>query len=117
MARIGGLLMEGLNAAAAEAGVGACFAAYGFACNPSYVCKDRHGMPSAGLRTLFMQELVKEGVLMPYIAPAFAHREADVARTVAAARKAFAVYARALEAGWEELLEGPPVQPVFRPFN
>ena len=117
MARIGGLLIEGLNVAATEAGLGERFSAFGFACNPYYVCRGRDGEPSAGLKTLFMQELVKAGILMPYIAPAYAHTEVDVARTVEAARKAFAVYAQALDSGWEDLLVGPPVQPVFRAFN
>jgi glutamate-1-semialdehyde 2,1-aminomutase len=64
-----------------------------------------------------MQEMVKQGILIPYIVPSFAHTESDVERTVEASRRAFKVYARALEDGWQRHLEGPPVKPVFRPFN
>ncbi len=117
MWRIGGLLVQGLNEAARDAGIERHFKAFGFACNPAYLIADESGVPSPALRTLFMQEMVKARVLMPYIAPAFAHGEAEVTRTVEAARKAMSVVARALDGGWERLLDGPPVKPVFREFN
>ena len=117
MWRIGGLLVQGLNEAARDAGIERHFKAFGFACNPAYLIADESGVPSPALRTLFMQEMVKARVLMPYIAPAFAHGEAEVTRTVEAARKAMSVVARALDGGWERLLDGPPGKPVFREFN
>lgn len=117
MWRIGGLLIQGLNEAARGAGIARHFKAFGFPCNPAYAITDQPGTPSAGLRTLFMQEMVKGRVLMPYLAPALAHTEADVARTVETAAGAMRVVARALDDGWENLLDGEPVKPVFREFN
>lgn len=117
MSRIGALLVDGLKSAASDGGFGDGFFAFGFPCNPYYLCRDRNGEPSAPLKTLFMQEMVKKGILIPYIAPSRAHCESDVERTVDAARGAFAVCARAREQGYERFLEGPPVRPVFRPFN
>ncbi len=117
MAAIGRSMIDGLNAAARDASVGDFFLAYGFPCNPYYVCRARDGAPSAEFRTLFMQEMVKGGILAPYIVPSWAHSETDVAKTVDAARKAFHVYAHALDDGWERYLEGPAVKPVFRPYN
>lgn len=117
MWRIGGALMQGLNEAAHAAGIEGHFKAFGFACNPAYMITDASGAASSGLRTLFLQEMVKARVLMPYIAPALMHTEPDVARTVEAAAQALRIVARALEDGWERFLDGPPVKPVFREFN
>lgn len=114
---IGRRLIDGLNEAAREMGVGDRFEAFGYPCRPEYRCLDAAGEASLPLRTLFNQEMVRRGVLLPYIVPSYAHQEEDVDRSVGAAREAFAVYARAIEDGWELLLEGPPVKPVFRRYN
>jgi glutamate-1-semialdehyde 2,1-aminomutase len=115
--RIGRDLIAGLNEAAGDAGIGETFSASGYPCSPVFACKDAAGAASAPFRTLFLQEMVRHGVLINYIAPSFAHGAAEVETTVAAARKAFEVYARALNDGIERYLEGPPVKPVFRAFN
>jgi glutamate-1-semialdehyde 2,1-aminomutase len=54
---------------------------------------------------------------MPWIAPSFSHGDAELQRTLDAARKALAVYAQALEQGVERFLQGPAIKPVFRKFN
>ena len=117
MWRIGGTLIEQLNGAARDAGVGESFEAYGYPCSPAFICRDASGNSSFPLRTLFLQEMIRGGVIMAYIAPSYAHTEDSVAITVDAARAAFAVYRRALDRGWESLLEGPPIRPVFRQWN
>jgi len=115
--RAGRDLITGLNEAARAAGVGRQFEAYGYPCSPYFACKDASGAPSAAFRTLFLQEMVRNGVLMNYIAPSYAHGDAEVEATVEAARQSFAVYARALDGDINALVEGPPVKPVFRPYN
>lgn len=117
MWRIGGRVVDGLNALAREKGLERNFLAYGFPCNPYYAVRDRDGAPSLPLRTLFLQELVDRGILMPYIVPSFAHTDDDVTRTLEAAGRAFDVIVRALDDGWEKYLVGPPVKPVFREYN
>ena len=114
---IGSQLMAGLNAAAKTAGVEDHFLAYGYPCSPYFSCKDAAGNISMEFRTLFLQEMVRAGVLVTYFAPSYSHRAAEVEKTVVAARRAFAVYARALAEGWEKYVEGPVVKPVFRPYN
>lgn len=114
---IGGKLMDGLNAAARDAGVGDRFVASGYPCRPEYRCLDADGNVSAPMRTLLNQELVRRGILLSYIVPSYAHQDADVAATVDAAREAFGIYAEALSSGWEAFLEGPPIKPVFRKYN
>jgi glutamate-1-semialdehyde 2,1-aminomutase len=117
MWRIGALLKVGLAEAAADAGVSAQVEIGGYDCSPFYVCRDAAGAVSMDLRTLFLQEMVKENVLIPYIAPSFAHQAHHVERTVEAARKAFRIYAQALDEGCAGLLKGSAIKPVFRTYN
>jgi glutamate-1-semialdehyde 2,1-aminomutase len=113
----GARLLTGLEQVAREAGVAQQFQMQGNAVSMNYVTFDAQGQPSLPLRTLFAQEMVRHGVLMPWIAPSFAHGEGELERTLEAARQALAVYAQALEPGVERFLEGPAVQPVFRKYN
>lgn len=114
---IGGMLIEALKVAARDAGIEHAFRVDGVPCLPQYACLDAEGRPSAPLRTLFLQEMVRGGVLFNYIAPSFSHTTVDVERTAEAARASFEVYARALEDGWERYLVGPQIKPVFREYN
>ena len=117
MWRTGAALIAGLNEAACETGIDAAFVAYGYPCSPYFACKNASGEPSAAFRTLLLQEMVRRGVLINYIAPSFAHGPAEIEATIEAARHSFAVYARALEDGVERFVEGPLVKPVFRERN
>ena len=110
-------LIKGMNDAAAKCGVKDQFSAGGFPCSPFYVTKDLAGAPSLALRTLFSQELIKHGVLMPWIALSSAHTEADLDVTLAAVEKALTVYALALENGPGRYLKGKAIRPVFRKYN
>lgn len=115
--RIGQELMDGFSAAARRAGVEAFFQTAGYPCNPAYICRDATGAASLPLRTLFMQEMIRQGIFLSYISPGFAHGAAEVQTTVEAAEQSLRVYRRALDEGWEKFLDGPPIKPVFRPYN
>lgn len=115
--RIGEALMAGFDAAAADVGLGANARSIGAPCSPAFVFYDSAGAVSAELRTLFMQELVARGILMPYVAPSFCHSDDDVRQTIEATREALQVVARGLREGVADLLRGPAVRPVFRRFN
>lgn len=115
--RYGARLMLGLEGLAREAGVCHAFQIQGNAISMNYVTLDATGLPSLAMRTLFSQEMIRNGVLMPWIAQSFSHGDAEFELTMEAARKALAVYAQALEQGVESFLEGPPIKPVFRQFN
>jgi glutamate-1-semialdehyde 2,1-aminomutase len=119
LAAIGGALQDALNAAARDAGVDRVARAIGLPCSP-ILAFDAGGdiQRSAGLRTLFLQETVGRGVLIPYIAPSLAHTPEDVQRTGEAAAEAFAAVRRVLDGEpLEDLLDGPIVKPVFRRYN
>jgi glutamate-1-semialdehyde 2,1-aminomutase len=86
-------------------------------CNLVFFTRDAAGQPSQALRALFMQELIRHGVLAPSFVVSAAHTDADIDRTIDAVNQALRVYARALSDGPESYLVGRPVKPVFRPFN
>jgi glutamate-1-semialdehyde 2,1-aminomutase len=115
--RAGRDLMQGMNDAGRQAGIAGHFEMFGYPCSPYFVCKDGSGSPSAAFRTLFLQEMVRHGVILNYVAPSIAHRREEIDRTIEAARAAFIIYARALTDGLDTFLQGPPLKPVFRPFN
>ncbi|RME58427.1 MAG: glutamate-1-semialdehyde 2,1-aminomutase, partial [Caldilineae bacterium] len=77
--RIGALLQRGLTKAIAEAGLQENVRCDHYPCSPLLRFWGADGEPSAALRTLFLQEMVKHGVLIPYIAPSFSHTDEHVA--------------------------------------
>jgi glutamate-1-semialdehyde 2,1-aminomutase len=98
-------------------GIADNFRVGGTACSPFYLTLDAKGESSLALRTLFLQEMIRNGVLMPWVALCHRHDEKALELTESAVDKAFAVYRRALEHGVETYLEGPVIKPVFRRFN
>lgn len=113
----GARLRDGLDAIARELGIADQFAMDGPAISLNYVTRDREGEMSLALRTLFSQEMVRRGVLIPWIAVSQAHGDEELALTLDAARGALEVYRRALEEGVDRYLEGPAIKPVFRRYN
>jgi len=82
---------------------------------PLFVFRDRDGKVCQGMRTLFMQEMIKRGVLFQgAFVPCYSHTESDVADFVGAFGNSLPVYADALERGYHALLVGEPAKPVFR---
>lgn len=110
-------LRDGLREVAARHGLAKHFVLEGPPVALNYVTRGADGVPDMGLRTLFAQEMLANGVMMPWIAFSQAHGDAELARTFEAADAALAVYARALESGTEGHLRGPAIKPVFRVHN
>lgn len=110
-------LRDGLTAAAREAGIGERFVLDGPPISLNYLTYDAAGTLSTKFRTLFSQEMIRNGVLIPWVAVSFAHGDAELDLTLSAARQAFKVYAAALEDGADKYLQGPEIKPVFRQFN
>src|SRR5690606_4242347 len=113
----GAQLKQQLNALARTLGIDRFFAVDGLDCSPYFVTKDAQGQVSLAYRTLFLQEMIRAGVLMPWLAISFSHGPKQLEQTLAAAEKALTVYRRALESGVEGLLQGPAIKPVFRRVN
>jgi glutamate-1-semialdehyde 2,1-aminomutase len=115
--RIGASLVEGLNGLSKEFGLRDYFYAEGVPCSPAIVCKDQKGQPSAALRTLFLQEMIARGILIPYVSLSQSHTEAEISITLDAVRDFLPCYQAALDGELKRLLVGAPVKPVFRKYN
>ncbi|MBM4229834.1 MAG: glutamate-1-semialdehyde 2,1-aminomutase [Gammaproteobacteria bacterium] len=83
----------------------------------NYSTRDANGEVSMEFRTLFAQEMARNGVLMSWIAVSLSHSDTELQLTLEAARKSLQVYAKALHDGVDKYLEGPAVKPVFRKYN
>ena len=80
--------------------------------------KDSEGNVSDAFKTLFYQEMIKQGV---FFRSAFnitiSHTDKDIDDTIQAIEYAMQIYAKALKDGCDKYLVGPPVKPVFRKYN
>lgn len=83
----------------------------------SYVTLDANKEISTSFRTLFSQEMIKNGVLMPWIAISLAHGDDELDITMNAVNETFKVYKKALAEGVNKYLMGPAIKPVFRKYN
>ena len=110
-------LINMLNEIAKDFNLEKNFIAGGVECSPYYLTFDKLGRNSLGLRTLFSQEMVKNGVLMPWIALSYSHGEKELIKTKLAITKTFEVYKKAVENGFEKYLDGDVIKPVFRKYN
>lgn len=118
MWRLGRQLQEGFNDLAKEFGLALSITMEGYPCSPYVVTKGPDGRISMEFRTLFLQETIARGVLMPWISISYSHTSTDVEQTLDASRHAMLIYREALEKGSaRSYFEGPAVKPVFRTFN
>ena len=110
-------LIQMMNDVAEEVGVEKHFVAGGIECSPYYLTFDNKGNASLPLRTLFSQEMIKNGVLMPWLSLSYSHNAETLNVTRNALFKTLLVYKDALNVGYENYLNGPIIKPVFRKFN
>jgi glutamate-1-semialdehyde 2,1-aminomutase len=114
--RQGERLRAGVTAAAQRAGVERQVECLGRPCCLLFTTRDQLGRPSQEFRALFLQELLKRGVLAPSFVVSYSHTDGDIDLTIQAAAEALGVYRQALDNGVEKYLVGSPVKPVFRPY-
>ncbi len=110
-------LVNGMNNIAKDLGINDYFYVEGYSCSPNYVTKDKEGNVSLAMRTLFAQEMINQGVMMPYIAVSYAHQEPELDLTLSAVKASLSIYKYALENGIEKYLKSPIIKPVFRKYN
>lgn len=109
-------LIEGMNGISRNLGILDYFFIEGYPCSPNYITKDKSGQHSLWLRTIFSEQMINYGILMPWIALSYAHGEIELEQTLNAVEKALKNYRNALE-------ENNPgrvkkiIKPVFRKFN
>ena len=110
-------LRNGFADIAARHGLSDHFVTEGPAVALNYIVRGVDGLPSMPMRTLLAQEMLKRGVMMPWISFSQAHGDEELSITFDALDGALGVVKQALESGVEGLLEGPAIKPVFRTHN
>jgi glutamate-1-semialdehyde 2,1-aminomutase len=110
-------LATGINRSIAENGLEGYFGCTGKPCCLMYYTRDADKKPSQEFRTLFLQEIIKRGVIAPNLIVGYSHTDLDVDRTITAIHEALIIYRRALTEGIRPLLVGKPVKPVWRRHN
>ncbi len=113
----GAKLKKEFNALSESRGLGNDIRLLGLDCMPALTITT-NGQPDPVLRTLFQQEMIKRGVLIPYTAPCFSHGKRELAFLLKAFDSVAPVLRRALDENRvRETLVGPAVKPVFRTVN
>jgi len=115
--RQGDRLRLGIEQAARRHGLERHVKVHGRACCMVYSTLDQNLRPSQAVRSLFLQETIRRGVLMPSLVLSYTHADEDIDRTIEAVDGALAVYAKALQDGVEHFLVGRPSDTVYRRFN
>jgi len=110
-------LADGVNRASRELGLAEHVAIIGPDCCSVYTTRDADKKPSQPFRTLFLQETMKRGLLMPSSIVSYAHSDRDIDATIERIAEALVVYKKALADGIGKYLEGRPVRPVYRKYN
>lgn len=78
---------------------------------------DANGDTCMSLRTLFSQEMVKRGILMPWISICYRHESIDFQHFENVVNGVLSVCKKATESNIADFLQGDPVKPVFRKYN
>ena len=86
-------------------------------CSPYFIVVNRQNQSDLALRTLLSQEMIKNGILMPWLAFAFRHGEKELRAVRNALDKSLMTLKRGLNGELDMLLEGAAIRPVFRKFN
>jgi glutamate-1-semialdehyde 2,1-aminomutase len=115
--RQGRKLADGVNGVSRELGLLEQVSIIGPDCCSVFTSRDQHGKPSQPFRTLFLQETMKRGLLMPSSIVSYSHSDQDIEQTVKNIAEALVIYKKALREGIDKYLAGESVKPVFRKYN
>jgi glutamate-1-semialdehyde 2,1-aminomutase len=110
-------LKEGVNKASLSLGIEDKISIIGPNCCSVYTTKDQEGNPSQPFRTLFLQEMMERGLLMPSSIVSYSHSDKDISETIEKMHDAMIIYKKALDEGVDKFLKGRPIAPVWRKYN
>lgn len=113
----GAELISRLNEVSASHGLEHNLIFYGHPASPYFKVLDSLGSPNLALKTLLSQELIKKGVMMPWIALSSAHDQKELRMTIQALDDAAKILARAVSSDASLYLVGEAIKPVFRRYN
>lgn len=89
----------------------------GYDCSPNLYIKDFEKEKLLSNRTLFLQEMIENKVLMPYIALSYSHKSEELEITKRALEETFFVIKQSQEKGVDQFLNSKIIKPVFRKYN
>lgn len=110
-------LLDGATDAAKRTGMSDYFRVFGRPCNLAYQTLDDNGTPSQAHRTLFLQELIRNGVIAPSFVVSFSHSDDDIAMTVGAIESALLTLKKAQGKDLQDFIVGDTIKSVYRRKN
>ena len=115
---IGRLLMSGIRKVSKELNCEHLINVSGYSVKPAISFNDENGNISSISRTLFLQEMIKQNVLMPYVVPSYAHKKEDIDHVVNCIGNSLEIMDKASKnGGMKKYIEGDVIKPVFRKYN
>lgn len=115
---LGKKLVDGFNKLANEENVAKYIRIIGFDCNPQILCTKEDGSYWPELQTSFHEEVIANGVLIPWISITYAHGEKELELTFDALREGMKKIHRVIDSGnVMSSFTGDAVKPVFRKYN
>jgi len=117
--KLGGKLKQGMVSLIKKYGMEDMVEMLGFAPNLSMNFKDTKGESSLLLKTIFLQEANKRGLLFQgYFAISYSHKDAEIKKTLSVMDEVMTVYKDIVsQDNPAKYLKGPVVKPVFRKYN
>lgn len=110
-------LTRGIDSVIEKRGLFDYFQVIGKPCNLVFTTKNQEKKPSQSFRTLFLQEIIKRGVIGPSLVVSYSHTDDDIDRTVEVFDQALEIYQNALNDGVDKYLVGRPSKSVYRKYN
>ena len=114
--RMGNLLRQGVEMHVSRLGLQQYFDCSGRGCCMLFGTRDADRLSSQEFRTLFLQEMIDQGVIAPSFVTSYSHSETDIEKTIDAVGYSLEIYARALADGIGNYLHGRPVKPALRAY-
>ncbi len=115
--RAGDRLRDGINSIITSLDLGNHFQLSGRGCGLMFATLDRQGQPSQEMRTLFLQQMIRRGILATSFLTSYSHSDQDIDQTIDAAGESLRIYRKALDDGIEHYLDGRPSEVVYRAYN
>jgi len=115
--KYGRKLMNKFNSMAKEFEINEFVKMDGYFCSPTITIKDFNNEEKLSCKTLFLQEMIKNNVIMPYVALSYSHKEEELEKTLNALRSTFNVIKKAKSQGVKKFLKSKIIKPVFRAYN
>jgi glutamate-1-semialdehyde aminotransferase len=118
MHQTGKMIIDGAKQILKELGLEDCIQVSSSDWMPAFVFKNNSGSPDPALRTLFLQEMIRNGILFQgIVVPSYSHGQDEINFFLTGFKNSAAVYQKALNEGVGNYLVGEPAKPVFRKYN